>query len=172
MLVYQECVPKITLVSTRWHYEKDVIFRLGIEQYVNCSCMFRNFTLSKYWNMALRQFSIKSWFGWLHIRVCYQLILPRIWHSSFIIQQPVWWFSKLLQSLKDVCVVTVLQFLKNLLLLRLEYKSHCIRRHARLFIRKLFVLQDMQYHFMKDQAVIQNTPTLYWCENDIIFSLK
>ena len=29
------------------------------------------------------------------------------------------------------------------------------------FMRNLFVLQDMQYNFMKDQAVIQNTPTLY-----------
>ena len=46
-------------------------------------------------------------------------------------------------------------------LLRLEYKSHCIRRHARLFIRNLFVLQDMSYNFIKDQVGIQNTPTLY-----------
>ena len=47
------------------------------------------------------------------------------------------------------------------ILLRLEYKSHCIRRHARLFIRNLFVLQDMSYNFIKDQVGIQNTPTLY-----------
>ena len=32
---------------------------------------------------------------------------------------------------------------------------------CRAFMRNLFVLQDMQYHFMIDQAVIQNTPTLY-----------
>ena len=58
----------------------------------------------------------------------------------------------------------------TVLLFRLEYKSHCIRRHARLFIRNLFVLQDMPYNFIKDQVGIQNTPTLYWCDNDIIFA--
>ena len=40
------------------------------------------------------------------------------------------------------------------------------------FIRNLFVLQDMPYNFIKDQVGIQNTPTFYWCDNDIIFALK
>ena len=37
------------------------------------------------------------------------------------------------------------------------------------FYKKL-VLQDMPYQFIKDQVGIQNTPTLYWCDNDIIFA--
>ena len=30
----------------------------------------------------------------------------------------------------------------------------------------------MPYHFIKDQVGIQNTPTFYRCDNDIIITLK
>ena len=45
--------------------------------------------------------------------------------------------------LKQKIIWFILFYSQIQILLLLEYKSHCIRRHARLFIRNLYVLQDM-----------------------------
>lgn len=40
------------------------------------------------------------------------------------------------------------------------------------FSKNILVLQDMPYYLLKDQVGIQNTLTLYRCDNDIIIALK
>ena len=48
----------------------------------------------------------------------------------------------------------------------------CWKGYSCVLNTSLTVLGDMPYYFIKDQVGIQNTPTLYWCDNDIIFAFE
>ena len=77
---------------------------------------------------------------------------PTIWQSDMKTNMPGsclngrWGFLLLLRVITNFARKTLLDIA---VLLRLQYKSHCIRRHAEHF-QKLFVSPDMPYHFIKD----------------------